>query len=139
MPLRTLTAPCCLLLALSATACGYLDDDLDLSDEEFADSFHAAGESDLQAGSLGLYGSGRGCGVGYASHTHHGHGSHGPVMRKGTGSNGDTPSPARADKAHRERREVRWVVLDEDDQRENRDDLKTWGDYLELEWRRTSR
>ncbi len=134
----------CALASVLINACGYLDEDITLTDEQFAQSF--AGES-------ADYGSGRGVGEGMHWYAHgcgvHGYGYSGGYGRYGDRARVETDAHtsvinmgATTISASDPGGAQRWVVRHPSEDsppyyRAGR--LKTWGDYLEAEMERARR
>ncbi|MFP4600536.1 MAG: hypothetical protein ACOC9W_01300 [Persicimonas sp.] len=131
----------CVLAALIpvvvAAGCGYLDDDILLSDEAFEASFEGKGEA--EAITTAGRGHMTGCGL------HHGHGTHihfgdePIVIRASAPSEESAPISSgesrRLDADHRAARgRSAWLYRDEEDDADQpglSTGLETWGQYLE--------
>ncbi|QDG49877.1 hypothetical protein FIV42_03710 [Persicimonas caeni] len=134
---------CCGLIC-AASACGYLDDDITMSDEEFEASFGriAGGQS------LGGYGRGytRGCGIGIG--TARVLGGHGTLGQPHVHRRPDSvvlemgPTHITASVAQSAAGSARLAVLDHEQDSSpiySAGELDTWGDYLEAELHRARR
>lgn len=139
---------CLMLMCVGAvsisSACGYLDEDIALSDEEFEASFGRGGSV---SGSYG-HGYSSGCRIGIGSATVHGHGSHGhPTVRHQTDTTIDMGATHITGSVPGEHRAVYLVELDDSEESEESDEpidssngpIETWGDYLEAELQRARR
>jgi hypothetical protein len=134
----------CLGLLCAASACGYLDDEIAMSDEEFEASFGAI----AGGGSMGSYGRGyaHGCGIGIG--TARVHGGHGTLGQPHVHRRPDSvvlemgPTHITASVAQSAAGSARLAVLDDDKDSPpiyTVGELDTWGDYLEAELHRARR
>lgn len=137
------------ILVLSLTvvslgsACGYLDDDLAKSDEEFAASLGMSGTG-VSIGGYG-YGSSSGCGVGGTSRVHGGRATTGhPHIRhqQYPTTLHLSPSYITASAGQGAAAGLRLAVAETDEQAPPiyaAGEIETWGEYLEAELQRARR
>ena len=135
-----------LALALASSACGFLDDDILLSDAQFEASFarEAATRGTISgSGTVRSYG----CGLSY-NHSHgHGHGRlghrHDPRRRQSLLGGPQSNPDARQDARRAGARATKLVVVGEDEEQPTSTlhtaTMETWGNYLEAEWKRSQR
>jgi hypothetical protein len=139
----------CVGSSIFASACGFLDDDIGLSEEEFAASFGVGGVGgSIRGGSSHHIGS-RGCGI-RGSHSHsHLHPGHRKSRRRWTvqtTSEGPTvidmdPSYISANSGASAESLAWREARDQDEEASHppfyaAGEIRTWGDYLEAELQR---